>query len=339
MQNMNDMINMMPQIQRQQKMPAQAPGSGDMTNFLSLQMMVGRELQSTQRLHQDLAQLIKDLQNLIDKNDTPGFTEAVASNLQDLGDRLENPVINMDFPTEELVNVKKAIQALKFESKDTLSVTNLSEVTKVINELKPFLVNLEQAISDSKSEVSENVVLDKESKGYLKKLENLDTDAKNPLAVRLSDGKEFYKGIGQLNDGIRAMTGSSGNNFLTSTGNPTKANLDEAGNLLVSISSAQTPKFAVISCSSSGNNEIVAAVATKKIRVLNYSVISNGTVNAKWRSASTDKSGLLYLIANVGASPAYSPVGQFETVAGEALNINLSGAVAIGGHLTYVEVS
>lgn len=101
---------------------------------------------------------------------------------------------------------------------------------------------------------------------------------------------------------------------------------------------ALTPKFAIIQESSSGDNEVVAAVASKKIRVLSYVLMSNGTVNAKWRSATTDKSGLLYLIANTGASSGYSPVGHFETAAGEALNLNLSAGIAVGGHVCYVEI-
>jgi hypothetical protein len=103
---------------------------------------------------------------------------------------------------------------------------------------------------------------------------------------------------------------------------------------------ALTPKFAIISESSSGDNEVVAAVTgpDKKIRVLSYVLMTNAAVNAKWRSASTDKSGLLYCGANGGAVAPFSPVGHFETVAGEALNLNLSGAVAVGGHVTYVEV-
>jgi hypothetical protein len=103
---------------------------------------------------------------------------------------------------------------------------------------------------------------------------------------------------------------------------------------------ALTPKFAVISASSSGANTIVAAVTSKKIRVLAYTLIANAAVNAKFQSAvtPTDKTGLLYLAANTGASPAYSPVGHFETIAGEALSLNLSAAIAVGGHLTYIEI-
>lgn len=99
-----------------------------------------------------------------------------------------------------------------------------------------------------------------------------------------------------------------------------------------------TPKFAVISASSSGATSIVSAVSGKKIRVLAYNFIANGTVNVKWQSASTDKTGLKYCIANSGMVAGFNPIGWFETASNEALNINLSAAIAVGGELVYVEV-
>jgi len=165
-------------------------------------------------------------------NDTPRFTKDVTDALSELASKVENPVINVNIATEALKAIEKAIKAQ--EPTEEVTVKNLGELTRAINDLKPLLVNLSSTIEDSKTEVSEDVVLDKESKKYLKNLEFLDTDAKNPIAVRLSDGKEFYKAVGDLNGGIRAMTGSSGNNFLTPTGNPTKANVDANNNLKVS---------------------------------------------------------------------------------------------------------
>ena len=98
------------------------------------------------------------------------------------------------------------------------------------------------------------------------------------------------------------------------------------------------PKFFSIATAASGATEIVAAVTGKKIRVICYNYMANGTVNVKWQSASTDKTGLAYLVANTGKVVPFSPVGWFETAAGEALNINLSGAIAVGGEGAYVEV-
>lgn len=101
-----------------------------------------------------------------------------------------------------------------------------------------------------------------------------------------------------------------------------------------------TPKFAVISASSSGNNTLVAAVASKKVRVLSLWLTSNGTVNAKFQSGAggTDISGLAYLVVNTGFVLPYNPVGWFETGSNTLLNLNLSAAIAVGGSLTYVEV-
>jgi hypothetical protein len=100
-----------------------------------------------------------------------------------------------------------------------------------------------------------------------------------------------------------------------------------------------TPKFAVISASTSGDNTVVSLVSSKKIRVLRLTVVASAAVNVKFRSSTTtDKTGLHYLAANGGWVEAFCPVGIFETAAGEALTINLSGNVAVGGSLTYIEV-
>lgn len=103
-------------------------------------------------------------------------------------------------------------------------------------------------------------------------------------------------------------------------------------------------KFAKIDASASGDNAIVAAVAGKRIRVIGYTIIAGAAVTAKWRSATTDISGGMALAANGGAAPSVSvlsPGGMFgvlQTEPGEALNLNLSDAVAVGGHLVYIEV-
>ena len=101
-----------------------------------------------------------------------------------------------------------------------------------------------------------------------------------------------------------------------------------------------TPKRAVISASSSGVSSLVAAVTGKKIRVLSLVLMAAGAVNVKFQSHTTptDLTGLFPLAANGGFSIGFSPLGHFETVAGEQLDINLSGAVAVGGCLTYVEI-
>jgi hypothetical protein len=101
-----------------------------------------------------------------------------------------------------------------------------------------------------------------------------------------------------------------------------------------------TPKFAVISCSGSGNNTVVAAVPDYKIRVLALSLSASAAVNAKFQSGAsgTDKTGLYYLAANGGIVLPYNKLGWFETAANALLNLNLSGAIPVGGCITYIEV-
>ena len=74
--------------------------------------------------------------------------------------------------------------------------------------------------------------------------------------------------------------------------------------------------------------------------MLRWSLSSAGTVNVKWQSHTTptDLTGLYYEVANTGISEAFCPSGHFESLSGQALDLNLSGNVAVGGCLTYIEV-
>lgn len=105
--------------------------------------------------------------------------------------------------------------------------------------------------------------------------------------------------------------------------------------------SSLTPKFAKISVASSGDNTLVAAVTSKKIRVLAYNIMASAGVNAKFQSgaAGTDLTGLKYFdAAGSGICAPFNPAGWFETATATLLNINLSAAITIGGELVYVEV-
>lgn len=97
-----------------------------------------------------------------------------------------------------------------------------------------------------------------------------------------------------------------------------------------------TVRYATVQVSATGT--LVAAVAGKKIRVVSYVLVANGTVNVKFQShvTPTDLTGLLYLAANTGVSAGFNPVGWFESLAGEALDLNLSASIAVGGHLDYI---
>lgn len=94
---------------------------------------------------------------------------------------------------------------------------------------------------------------------------------------------------------------------------------------------------ASVSGASSGSNEVVAAVSGRKITVHGYTLVAAGAVTVQWRSAATAKTGVMSLAAN-GTVSAYSPTADmplFQTAEGEALNLQLGGAVQVSGHLVY----
>jgi hypothetical protein len=96
-------------------------------------------------------------------------------------------------------------------------------------------------------------------------------------------------------------------------------------------------KFASISLAASG--EVVAAVTGKKIRVLGYVLAAAGAVSVNWENGTTDISGVTSLITGTPVSYAGGwDAPAVETSAGAALNLTLSGAVQVSGHVTYIEV-
>ncbi len=115
-------------------------------------------------------------------------------------------------------------------------------------------------------------------------------------------------------------------------------------NAIYNSTTAITPAFASIAASSMGGdtgNLVVALSSQKKVRVLAANLIAAGTVDVKWQtvaSTNADVTGLAYLVANAGYVLPYNPVGWFQTLSSEALHLNLSASVAVGGHLTYILV-
>ena len=110
--------------------------------------------------------------------------------------------------------------------------------------------------------------------------------------------------------------------------------------VILSDTTALTPKFAVIDAASSGDNTLVALVSSKKIRVLSLFMVSAGTVNARFESGAggTALSGQMNLVANSGFTLPFNPVGWFESGSGVLLNLELSAAISVDGCLVYVEV-
>ncbi len=97
-----------------------------------------------------------------------------------------------------------------------------------------------------------------------------------------------------------------------------------------------TQQTAIINTAASGDTAVVAAVAGKRIRVINYVLTAAGVVSVKFRSATTDLTGAMPFAANGGIAAAGAQPGYWvQTAAGEALNLNLSAAAQVSGHITY----
>ena len=93
----------------------------------------------------------------------------------------------------------------------------------------------------------------------------------------------------------------------------------------------------VVSGATSGNNTLLAAVSGSKIRVLSYVLVAAGSVTARFESAAggTALTGVMSLIAGVPLVVNLEREGHFETAVSALLNMELSGAVQVSGHLTY----
>jgi len=107
---------------------------------------------------------------------------------------------------------------------------------------------------------------------------------------------------------------------------------DIGGTIVDEAPAARAVGRAFVNASSGGNTELVAAQgAGVRIRLLAVFCVGGGSaVSVKFQSAATDISALFALVANGGFVLPYNPHGWCQTNANEALNVNLSGAVATG---------
>lgn len=116
---------------------------------------------------------------------------------------------------------------------------------------------------------------------------------------------------------------------------------------------AVTVKRAKISAASSGHNEVIAAVASKRILVLSYKLAaaksSSAVVGACWRDGSggtalefdatnrlpLDKTGAA---GAGGFNSGFNPTGHFLGSTNTALSLDLDAAQAVTGSIQYVEI-
>lgn len=112
---------------------------------------------------------------------------------------------------------------------------------------------------------------------------------------------------------------------------------DTSGNLKVI--GAKTLTHQAISVSASGNTTIRASTLGSKVKVISYVLVAGGTVNVKFvESVGTDLTGAMPLVANSGVSFAGGSHLSYcmETPTSSGLQINLSAAVQVSGHITYI---
>jgi hypothetical protein len=102
------------------------------------------------------------------------------------------------------------------------------------------------------------------------------------------------------------------------------------------------PKWAAIVAGSSGVNELVAAVTGKSIYPIYICLVAAGAVNIAFLS----HGGAYHFASNADKAPLAAagsglamgcPKGLWKGTQGEALEINLSGAVKVTGCIVYVE--
>lgn len=159
----------------------------------------------------------------------------------------------------------------------------------------------------------------------------LQVDANGYLKVNLSGGL--------VPASLGAKTGANSLSVVLAS-DPATRPVSLESNSLYAAGTAMTPKFAIIDAATSGDNTLVAAVASKKIRVLSLYLVAAGSVNVRFESGAggTALSGQMNLVVNTGFVLPFNPLGWFETASNTLLNLELSGAVSVDGGLVYVEV-
>ena len=94
---------------------------------------------------------------------------------------------------------------------------------------------------------------------------------------------------------------------------------------------------AAISVTSAGDSTIIAAVAGMKIRVVSLFIVSSGgTASLKFQSSTTtDLMGPIVVEDQSKFDLDINEYGHFNTAAGEALSLNVSNKITLGGAITY----
>lgn len=287
------------------------------------------------------------------------FIEALSNKIDEL-----RKVLNVDLSvdlgdlTEQLSHIQKIAPLINelsssvqnIELPDSVKLAGLDDLEKLVNQHMASINSIPKLkIPDANVKVDVRQIGKEDSDKIILLLRDI-VDAVGKIEVpedsqKATDYKPFrrVRFVGNklvFDDDAWSGGGNGGGGMPAQVQivNPDGSGIDNSSSMFDG-QTVVTPKFAVINASANGDNTIVAAVSGKKIRVLSYAFVSSGTVNVKWQSEAIDISGLMYFIANTGLSAGYNPKGHFQTNTGKALELNLSGPTALGGHINYIEVS
>lgn len=101
-------------------------------------------------------------------------------------------------------------------------------------------------------------------------------------------------------------------------------------------------QYAVVAASTLGDNTLVAAVPSKKIRVMSLVLVASGganTVRLESDASGVALTGQMDIIDNGQLILPYNPAGWCQTAAvNKLLNLELSAGTSVAGVLGYVTV-
>lgn len=182
----------------------------------------------------------------------------------------------------------------------SVEVSNYKDPIPAINKLLEAIKKLDKAqapleVSNLKDiQFPEIKPFPQEALDLLENLKKLSTDPENPLAVRLSDGKEFYEAIQEF---VQAVGTGGSMSFKDSAGASTKALVDSTGVAFTRsrIGTSATNTFATIGTSST---TVIAANANR----ISLTLVNDSTNKVYISKGATAVSGSGILLNASGGS-------------------------------------
>ena len=96
-------------------------------------------------------------------------------------------------------------------------------------------------------------------------------------------------------------------------------------------------KSAAISAIATGGT-LIAAVPTKRLRVLSFCLTLSAAGTVRFDSNATPLTGAIAMAINAPLAPAECQAGQFTAATGEALNVTIAGGGNVNGYIVYQEI-